>query len=92
MAHLWRCGLRAATREPAITAIVFSRSQDEGITWASPLRLVGLARPGKAYMATWAFPLISKSGRIQVIYNQYQGIDDVIHPIRGPWIASTAMI
>jgi len=49
------------------------------MTWASPLRLVGLARPGEGYMASRGFLLISKSGRIQVICNQYQGIDDVIH-------------
>ncbi len=63
--------------------IVFSRSEDEGVTWAPPLRLVGPKRPGDGYMASWGFPLISKSGRIYVIYNQYQGIDDVRHQITG---------
>jgi hypothetical protein len=63
--------------------IIFSRSEDEGITWAPPLRLVGPTRPGDGYMASWEFPLLSKSGRIYVIYNQYQGIDDVLHQMTG---------
>lgn len=63
--------------------IVFSRSDDEGATWSPPKRLVGPTKPGDGYMASWGFPIISKSGRIYVIYNQYQGIDDVIHQHTG---------
>ncbi len=63
--------------------IVFSRSEDEGVTWAPPLRLVGPTRPGDGYMASWGFPLISPTGRIYVIYSQYQGIDDVVHQHTG---------
>ena len=57
--------------------IVFSRSDDEGITWAPPRWLVGPTKPGDGYMASWGFPMVAKSGRIYVVYNQYQGIDDV---------------
>lgn len=63
--------------------IVFSRSDDEGKTWSPPLRIAGPKKPGDGYMASWGFPLISNSGRIYVIYNQYQGIDDVIHQHTG---------
>jgi len=63
--------------------IVFSRSEDEGESWAPPLRVAGPARPGEGYMSSWGFPLLSKSGRIYVIYNQYQRIDDVIHQHTG---------
>ncbi|MDI6827203.1 MAG: sialidase family protein [Armatimonadota bacterium] len=63
--------------------IVFSRSDDEGVTWSPPKRLVGPMKPGDGYMASWGFPLTSKSGRIYVIYNQYQGIDDVVHQHTG---------
>jgi len=63
--------------------IVFSRSEDEGLTWSPPRRIAGPAKPGEGFMASWGFPLISKSGRIYVIYNQYQGIDDVIHQHTG---------
>ncbi|HQM48894.1 MAG TPA: sialidase family protein, partial [Candidatus Hydrogenedentes bacterium] len=63
--------------------IMFSRSDDEGITWPAPLRIVGPARPGEGFMSSWGFPLISKSGRIYVLWNQYQGIDDVVHQHTG---------
>jgi len=63
--------------------IVFSRSEDEGVTWSPPLRVAGPARPGDGPMASWGFPLVSRSGRIYVIWNQYQGIDDVVHQHTG---------
>lgn len=63
--------------------IMFSRSDDEGVTWSAPLRIVGPARPDDGYMASWGFPLISKSGRIYVVWNQYHGIDDVVHQHTG---------
>ncbi len=63
--------------------IVFSRSDDEGVTWAPPTHIVGPKRPGDGHMASWGFPLLSKSGRIYVLWNQYQGIDDVIHQHTG---------
>ena len=63
--------------------IVFSRSDDEGKTWLPPKRLVGPTRPGDGRMSSWGFPITSKSGRIYVIYNQYQGIDDVVHQHTG---------
>lgn len=57
--------------------IVFARSTDEGATWSAPQRIAGPAGPGGGHMASWGFPLTSRSGRIYVIYNQYQGIGDV---------------
>jgi hypothetical protein len=63
--------------------IVFARSVDEGSTWSSPTRVVGPRTPGDGQMASWGFPLISRSGRIYVLYNQYQGIDDVVHQHTG---------
>ncbi len=63
--------------------IMFTRSEDEGKTWSAPARVVGPARPGDGYMTSWGFPLISKSGRIYVVYNQYHGIDDVVHQHTG---------
>lgn len=63
--------------------IMFTRSTDEGQSWSAPRRIVGPRRPGDGYMASWGFPLVSKSGRIYVIWNQYQGIDDVIHQHTG---------
>lgn len=63
--------------------IMFSRSDDEGVTWSEPLRIVGPAKPGDGFMSSWGFPLLSKSGRIYVLWNQYQGIDDVVHQHTG---------
>lgn len=63
--------------------IMFSRSTDEGVTWSEPLRIVGPARPGDGHMASWGFPMVSRSGRIYVLWNQYQGIDDVVHQHTG---------
>lgn len=63
--------------------VVFSRSEDEGQSWSLPHRLVGPTRPGEGLMASWGFPVTSRSGRIYVIYNQYRGVDDVIHQHTG---------
>ena len=63
--------------------IMFSRSGDEGQTWASPKRLVGPRWPGDAKIASWGFPMTSKSGRIYVVYNQYQGPIDVADQFTG---------
>lgn len=54
--------------------IVFSRSGDGGATWARPKRLAGPAGPNdSAHMASWGFPMVSRSGRIYVVYNQNDG-------------------
>ena len=66
--------------------IVFSRSTDEGVSWSPPLRLVGPAHPGDGPMASWGFPLLSRSGRIYVVYNQYRGIDVVLHQMTGTMV------
>ena len=63
--------------------IVFARSDDDGASWSSPTRVVGPRRPGDGRMASWGFPLVSQSGRIYVLYNEYQGIDDVVHQHTG---------
>jgi hypothetical protein len=63
--------------------IMFSRSDDDGATWAAPTHVAGPKRPGDGHMASWGFPLVSKSGRIYVIYNQYHGLDDVLHQFTG---------
>ncbi|MDM8005991.1 MAG: sialidase family protein [Phycisphaerae bacterium] len=55
--------------------IVFSRSDDDGKTWAPPSHVAGPRTPDDpAHMASWAFPMVSRRGRIYVVYNQHQGI------------------
>jgi|GEM_PF-360503 len=53
--------------------IVFARSNNEGATWSKPKILAGPAKPGQGNIASWAFPLVSKTGRIYVLYSQHIG-------------------
>ena len=63
--------------------IMFARSEDNGATWAPPLRIAGPSKPEECYQASWGFPLVSKTGRIYALWNQYQGIADYHHQITG---------
>jgi hypothetical protein len=53
--------------------IVFSQSHNEGNDWSIPRIIAGPARAGEGHMASWAFPLTSRSGRIYVLYSQNVG-------------------
>lgn len=53
--------------------IVFAQSKDKGKTWTKPRVIAGPAKPGEGLMASWAFPLVSKSGRIYVLFSQSVG-------------------
>ncbi len=55
--------------------VVFARSKDDGQTWTEPKFLAGPADGGG--IASWQFPLISKSGRIYIYYNRYIGVHDL---------------
>ena len=60
--------------------IAFSRSTDEGKTWSKPRIIAGPKRPGDGHMASWGYPLVSKSGRIYVLYSQHIGkFDSFFH-------------
>ena len=71
-------------QEGAGDHIVFSRSTDEGKSWIPPICLVGpTSKEDPTLQASWAFPMISKSGRIYIVYNQYQGIIDYNRQVTG---------
>jgi alpha-L-fucosidase len=53
--------------------IAFVQSRDEGVTWSRPRIIAGPAKAGGGRMASWAFPLVSRSGRIYVLYSQNVG-------------------
>ena len=53
--------------------IAFARSDDEGKTWTKPRIVAGPKKPGDGYMASWGYPLVSKSGRIYILYSQNIG-------------------
>jgi len=63
-----------APNGPVANRILFTKSTDNGVTWSEPSHVVGPRMPDDpTHMASWAFPMVSKSGRIYVIYNQNQG-------------------
>jgi hypothetical protein len=60
--------------------IVFAQSKDDGKTWSSPKLICGPAKPGQGLIASWAYPMVSKSGRIYVLYSQHVGrVDTFFH-------------
>ena len=66
-----------ATVEGALDMHVsFSRSFDKGKTWEPPRVLAGNRTIAEGFanggaIAGWAFPLVSKSGRIYILYQQF---------------------
>ncbi len=56
--------------------IAFARSDDEGVTWTKPRIIAGPKKPGDGFMASWGYPLVSKQGRIYVLYSQHIGKTD----------------
>ncbi len=56
--------------------IAFARSDDEGKTWTEPRVIAGPRKPGDGLMASWGYPLVSKTGRIYVLYSQHVGKTD----------------
>ena len=63
--------------------IVFSKSNDKGITWDEPRVIAGPKPPARGNMASWGFPLVSKKGRIYVLYSQHIGIHDTFFHTSG---------
>ena len=65
--------------------IVHARSDDGGRIWSSPRTIAGAnPDPDTARgMASWAFPLVSRSGRIYVIYNLHTGVNDIFSHTTG---------
>jgi len=56
--------------------IAFARSTDEGRTWSRPRIIAGPKKPGDGHMASWGYPLVSRKGRIYVLYSQHIGRHD----------------
>nr|MCR5163346.1 glycoside hydrolase [Thermoguttaceae bacterium] len=62
-----------ATCEGALDQhVAFYRSDDHGKTWSKPKVLAGpKTMHDETPIASWGFAMVSKTGRIYVIYNQY---------------------
>jgi hypothetical protein len=56
--------------------IAFARSNDEGVTWSKPRVIAGPRNAGEGHMASWGYPLVSRSGRVYVLYSQHIGKHD----------------
>ena len=56
--------------------LAFARRTDEGRSWTKPRIIAGPKKPGNGYIASWGYPLVSKSGRIYVLYSQHIGKHD----------------
>ena len=55
--------------------IVFSRSTDKGESWSAPKHIAGPRdKDDPEHLAVWGFPMVSKSGRIYVLWNQNHGV------------------
>jgi len=75
-----------STREGAPDQrIVFSRSTDGGRTWRAPRTIAGadVDPQTRRGMASWGFPMVSRSGRIYVLYSLHTGVDDVFRHTTG---------
>ncbi len=73
--HLFAVWTQSSFEGATDQHIVYSRSFDGGHGWTAPVILAGHgADPG---IASWAFPLVSRSGRIYVIFSRHTGINDV---------------
>ena len=54
----------------------FARSDDEGKTWTQPRIIAGPKKPGDGHIASWGYPLVTRSGRIYILYSQHIGKTD----------------
>ena len=70
---------------PGDQHIVFARSTDEGVTWTKPVIIAGPKKAGQGMIASWGYPLVSKSGRIYVLYSQHVGKFDTFYHHTG-WL------
>ena len=57
--------------------IVVSKSIDAGQTWRPPRVIAGPDPEKGVSMASWGFPMVSRSGRIYVLYNRHTGRNDI---------------
>jgi len=57
--------------------IVFATSQDGGKSWPLLKTIAASDEKSGKGMASWAFPLVSKSGRIYVLFSRHIGVNDI---------------
>lgn len=62
--------------------IALARSSDGGITWTEPITLAG-PDGDDGLIASWAFPVVSRTGRIYCFYNKFTGVIDCHRAMTG---------
>lgn len=62
--------------------VVVARSEDDGVTWSQP-QVIDSAHDDDGLIASWGFPVVSRTGRIYCFYNKHTGIVDTIRAITG---------
>ncbi|MBD2862866.1 exo-alpha-sialidase [Paenibacillus oceani] len=62
--------------------VALSRSKDGGATWGEPIILAG-PREGEGNIASWGFPVVSRSGRIYCFFNRFTGVVDAHRQFTG---------
>jgi hypothetical protein len=72
-----------ATKEGDVDQhVCFSRSRDKGRTWTEPMILAGSPNNVNPQpIASWQQPMVSKSGRVYVLWNQRVSNDPLHHGI-----------
>ena len=65
--------------------ITFSRSTDGGVSWSKPRIIAGPKKAGEGLIASWGYPLVSRRGRIYVLYSQHIGQFDTYFHTTG-WL------
>lgn len=75
--HLFAVWTQSSFEGATDQHIVFSRSLDNGLTWSTPTTIAGEDLTRGFTMASWAFPLISRTGRIYIIFSRHIGVNDV---------------
>ena len=61
---------------------VVSRSRDGGVTWSQPEMVAG-PTDGPGMTAAWALPVVSRSGRIYLLFNKHTGVIDASYSVTG---------
>lgn len=64
---------------------MFARSDDEGASWSKAEVIAGPTDVEANRQASWAFPMVSESGRIYVLYSRSLGYGDFDKNIKKGW-------
>lgn len=82
--HLLAVWTRAEAEGGHNQHIAFARSTDDGATWQEPTIIAGPDGDDDK-IASWGFPVVSKTGRIYCFYTKFTGVVDTHRQMTG-WL------